>query len=213
MIFEQLAKMKIVPVITLYNTEDAVPLAKALCESGLPCAEVTFRTDAAADAIRKMTSAFPQMLVGAGTILSPAQADCAIAAGAKFLVSPGLNPDTVRHCIKMNFPFIPGVCTPSEVEQGISLGLDVLKFFPAEAAGGIAMLRAILAPYGAVRFMPTGGISPKNLPEYLALKNVIACGGSWMVPPNLIEAGNFAEISRLTREAVKGAAKCPATTS
>ncbi|MCL2224300.1 MAG: bifunctional 4-hydroxy-2-oxoglutarate aldolase/2-dehydro-3-deoxy-phosphogluconate aldolase [Defluviitaleaceae bacterium] len=200
-IFEKLSEMRIVPVIVIEDAAKAVPLAKALCEGGLPCAEVTFRTAAAADAISEMVRAFPQMLVGAGTILSPQQADEAAKAGAKFMVSPGLNPLTVRHCTEKGIPMLPGVCTPSEVEQGLSLGLDVLKFFPAEAAGGVNMLKALSGPYRNINFVPTGGIGAANLREYLALKNVIACGGSWMVSGELIESGDFAKITELTREA------------
>ncbi|MCL2365324.1 MAG: bifunctional 4-hydroxy-2-oxoglutarate aldolase/2-dehydro-3-deoxy-phosphogluconate aldolase [Defluviitaleaceae bacterium] len=200
-IFEQLATYKIVPVITLHDAKDAVPLAEALIAGGLPCAEVTFRTPAAAAGIKAMTDAFPQMLVGAGTVLTPAQADAAVAAGAKFIVAPGLNPEIVRYCQQKNVPMLPGVMTPSEVEQGLALGLTHLKFFPAQAAGGVGMLRALSAPYGAVKFMPTGGIDAGNVKDYLSLPNVFACGGSWMVKDNLIKEGNFAEIERLTKEA------------
>jgi len=200
-VFEQLATYKIVPVITLHDAKDAVPLAEALIAGGLPCAEVTFRTPAAAAGIKAMTDAFPQMLVGAGTVLTPAQADAAIAAGAKFIVAPGLNAEIVRYCQQKSVPMLPGVMTPSEVELGLALGLTHLKFFPAQAAGGVGMLRALSAPYGAVKFMPTGGIDPGNVKEYLSLPNVFACGGSWMVKDNLIKEGNFAEIERLTKEA------------
>lgn len=202
MIFEKLAELKIVPVIVIKDAANAVPLARALCEGGLPCAEVTFRTAAAADAIRAISQAFPDMLVGAGTVLSPAQADEAAAAGAKFMVSPGLNPETVRHCQSRGFAILPGVCSPTEIEAGLSLGLDTLKFFPAEAVGGVNLLKALCAPYGKVKFVPTGGVSPSNLKDYLAIKNVLACGGSWMVKDDLIAAGDFAQISALTREAV-----------
>jgi 2-dehydro-3-deoxyphosphogluconate aldolase/(4S)-4-hydroxy-2-oxoglutarate aldolase len=202
MIFEKLSQMKIIPVITLQDTAKAVPLARALCEGGLPCAEVTFRTAAAAEGIKAMTDAFPDMLVGAGTVLTPEQADKAAAAGAKFIVAPGLNPVVVNYCEKKGLPVIPGVMTPSEIEQALALGLRFVKFFPAEAAGGVNMLRALSAPYGAVRFMPTGGVTAANLQNYLSLKNVFACGGSWMVKEDLLAAGDFGEITRLTREAV-----------
>jgi 2-dehydro-3-deoxyphosphogluconate aldolase/(4S)-4-hydroxy-2-oxoglutarate aldolase len=192
--FLELERMRIIPVITIDDAEKAVPIAKALCDGGLPCAEVTFRTAAAADAIRRMTKAFPKMLVGAGTILTKQQVDEAVDAGAKFLAAPGLNPETVRYCKAV--PFLAGVCTPSEIEQGIALGLEVLKFFPAEAAGGAGMLKALSAPYNKIRFVPTGGITPANISEYLALKSVLACGGSWMI------TDDFAEITKLTREAV-----------
>ena len=200
--FDQLASVRLVPVIVIKDVTKAVPLAKALCEGGLPCAEVTFRTPQAADAISEIAKAMPDMLLGAGTVLTPAQVDRAIAAGAKYIVAPGLNPDVVRYCQSKNIPMLPGVCTPSEVEQGLSLGLTALKFFPAEAAGGVNMLKSLSGPYGDVKFMPTGGITQNNLKDYLAVKSVFACGGSWMVKDELIESGNFAEITRLTSEAV-----------
>ncbi|MCL1883773.1 MAG: bifunctional 4-hydroxy-2-oxoglutarate aldolase/2-dehydro-3-deoxy-phosphogluconate aldolase [Defluviitaleaceae bacterium] len=200
--FENLSRLRIVPVIVINDVEKAVPLAKALCDGGLPCAEVTFRTAAAADSIRAITNAFPEMLVGAGTILSPAQADEAVSAGAKFMVSPGLNPETVKYCQSKNIPMLPGVCTPSEIELGLSLGLNTLKFFPAEAVGGVNLLKSLTAPYKNVKFVPTGGITAANLSNYLAIKNVLACGGSWMVKDELINAGDFAKITELTREAV-----------
>lgn len=201
--FEKLAAMRLVPVIVIKDVSKAVPLAKALCEGGLPCAEVTLRTPQAADAIRAIADAMPQMLLGAGTVLTPAQVDIAVNAGAKFIVAPGLNPEVVKYCQSINMPVLPGVCTPSEVEQGLALGLEALKFFPAEAAGGVNMLKALSGPYGNVKFMPTGGITQKNLQEYLAIKSVFACGGSWMVKDDLIAAGDFAAITELTREAVK----------
>ena len=200
--FEKLAQMRIVPVIVINDVAKAVPLAKALCDGGLPCAEITFRTAAAADAIRAITKEFPEMLVGAGTILTPAQVDEAVAAGAKFMVSPGLNSDTVSYCQSKDIPMLPGVCTPSDIEKALSIGLNTLKFFPAEAAGGTAMLKALSAPYGGVKFMPTGGLTPKNLPDYLSIKSVFACGGSWMVKDELINAGDFDTITALTKEAV-----------
>lgn len=201
MIFEKLAQLKIVPVITIHDAARAVPLAQALCDGGLPCAEVTFRTPAAAEAIAAMTVAFPHMLVGAGTVLTPAQADQAKAAGALFTVAPGFNADVVCHCQAIGIPHLPGVMTPSEIEAALALGLTHLKFFPAQAAGGAGMLHALSAPYSAVKFMPTGGITPANLSDYLALGCVFACGGSWMVKDELINTDNFAEITRLTREA------------
>jgi len=200
--FQQLSTMRLVPVIVINDATKAVPLAKALCEGGLPCAEVTFRTVAAPDAIAAIAKEMPDMLLGAGTVLTTAQVDRALAAGAKFIVAPGLNPDVVRYCQSKNVPVLPGVCTPSEVEQGLSLGLDALKFFPAEAAGGVSMIKSLGGPYGNVKFMPTGGISQKNLHEYLACKNVFACGGSWMVKDELIEASDFATITKLTQSAV-----------
>ena len=201
-VLKKIEAIGIVPVVKIDRAEDAVPLARALINGGLPCAEVTFRTDAAAAAIKAMTEAFPDMLVGAGTVLTPAQADEAVAAGAKFIVSPGLNPEVVRHCVEKGYPITPGVCTPGEVEVALSFGLEVVKFFPAEAAGGLPMIKAMSAPYGKLKFMPTGGISAKNLNEYLSFSKILACGGSWMVTADLINDGKFDEIERLTREAV-----------
>ena len=201
-VLQKIQAIGIVPVVKIDRAQDAVPLARALIRGGLPCAEVTFRTEAAADAIAAMTKAFPDMLVGAGTVLTPAQADAAVAAGARFIVSPGLNPAVVSHCLEHGYPVTPGVCTPGEVETALSFGLDVVKFFPAEAAGGLAMIKAMSAPYGNLKFMPTGGINAKNLNAYLAFPKILACGGSWMVASDLINAGQFDEIERLTREAV-----------
>jgi len=200
--FEQLAAVRLVPVIVINDASKAVPLAKALCDGGLPCAEVTFRTAQAADAIRAIADAVPDMLLGAGTVLTPAQVDQALAAGAKYIVAPGLNPDVVRYCQSKNVPVLPGICTPSELEQGLALGLEALKFFPAEAAGGVNMLKALSGPYRGVKFMPTGGITQKNLNDYLSVKSVFACGGSWMVKDDLIESGDFAKITELTKEAL-----------
>jgi len=201
-ILSEISNIGIVPVIALDNANQAVPLAKALIDGGLPCAEVTFRTAAAEESIRQMARHCPDMLVGAGTILTPEQADKAVAAGARFIVSPGLNEEVVKHCQKIGVPIIAGVATPSEVEKALSLGLTTLKFFPAEAAGGLPMIKAMSAPYSQVKFMPTGGINAKNVNSYLSFKKVIACGGSWMVSKELINSGNFAEITRLTKEAV-----------
>lgn len=201
--FEKISATGVIPVIKIDRVEDAVPLAKALVEGGLPCAEVTFRTAAAADAIKEMSKAYPEMLIGAGTVLTPEQADIAIESGASFIVAPGLNPETVKHCLKKGYPVLPGVCTPSEVELGLSLGLDHLKFFPAEAAGGVKMIKAMAAPYTNVKFMPTGGISLANIKEYLDCKAVFACGGSWMVPADLIANGEFDKIREMTADAVK----------
>lgn len=201
-VLQKIEAIGIVPVVKIDRAEDAVPLARALVNGGLPCAEVTFRTDAAAEAIAAMVKAFPDMLVGAGTVLTPEQADAAVEAGAKFIVSPGLNPVVVKHCIDHGYPITPGVCTPGEVETALSFGLEVVKFFPAEAAGGLAMIKAMSAPYGKLKFMPTGGINAKNLNTYLAFPKILACGGSWMVASDLINDGKFDEIERLTREAV-----------
>ena len=201
-IIKELSLIGIVPVIALDDAKDASPLAEALCRGGLPCAEITFRTDAAEESIRIMTKKFPEMLVGAGTVLTTEQADRAISAGARFLVSPGINPDVVKHCLAKGYPIVPGCATPSEVETAISLGLDTVKFFPAEAAGGIAMIKAMSAPYGKIKFMPTGGIGEGNLNDYLSFAKIFACGGSWMAPKKLISEGKFNEIERLTRGAV-----------
>jgi len=201
-LIETFSSMKLIPVVKIDRAEDAVPLAEALANGGLPCAEITFRTDAAEEAIRLIKAAYPDFFLGAGTILTPKQADAAMAAGAAFLVSPGLNPETVKYCREKDYPIIPGVCTPSEVELALSLGLTYLKFFPAEAAGGVKMINAMAAPYTGVRFMPTGGIGTDNLADYLNCKVVFACGGSWMVPADKLVDGNFEAIERLTREAV-----------
>ena len=202
-VLEQISKIGIVPVVKIDRVEDAVPLAKALCAGGLPCAEVTFRTDAAAGAIKAMTENFPNMCVGAGTVLNAAQVDAAVEAGAKFIVSPGLNPKTVKYCIEKNVPITPGTSSPSDIEQAIELGLEVVKFFPAEQSGGLAKIKAMAAPYVNMKFMPTGGINAKNINSYLDFPKIIACGGSWMVPGDLINAGEWDKIEQLTREAVQ----------
>ena len=202
-IMEQIEKTGIIPVVVIDDVKDAEPLAKALIAGGLPCAEVTFRTAAAAESIKIMREKFPKMLVGAGTVLTPEQVDRAMEAGASFIVSPGTNPRVVKYCKEKNIPIIPGVCTPTEVEAALELGLEVLKFFPAEAAGGLKMIKAMTAPYTSVRFMPTGGISPQNVGEYLSFGKIIACGGSWMVKGELIKEGRFDEIEKLTREAAE----------
>ena len=198
---DRLHQLRLLPVIALNRAEQAEPLGQTLLAAGLPAAEITFRTPVAAEAIRRLRAAFPELLIAAGTILTPAQVDTALAAGADFIVSPGLNPTTVRHCQQQGIPIIPGVNNPSQVEQALELGLSTLKFFPAEASGGIAMLKALAAVY-PVQFMPTGGISPSNLQPYLALPNVFACGGSWMVPSELIDQGDWTTLSRLIADAV-----------
>lgn len=201
-IVEEISKIGIVPVIALDDAKDAKPLAEALFKGGLPCAEVTFRTDAAEESIRIMVNEFPDMLVGAGTVLTTEQVDRAISAGAKFIVSPGLNPKVVSYCISKNVPILPGTSNPSDVEAAIELGLEVVKFFPAEQAGGINMIKAMSAPYTKMRFMPTGGVNADNLKDYLDFNKIVACGGSWMVKKDLVAAGKFDEIEKLTREAV-----------
>jgi 2-dehydro-3-deoxyphosphogluconate aldolase/(4S)-4-hydroxy-2-oxoglutarate aldolase len=195
-------RTRLVPVIKIGDDKDAVALARALSSGGLPLAEITFRSDAAEGAIRSI-SKLDDFLVGAGTVLSVDTAKGAIKAGARFIVSPGLNDEVVRHCIKEGVPVFPGVMTPTEIGRAIDLGLDILKFFPAEAAGGIKALKAVGAPFGGIRFVPTGGINAKNLAEYLKLKNVVAVGGSWMAKGEDIDSGRFDEIERLTKEAVE----------
>lgn len=195
---QRLRAIKIVPVIAINDVAHALPLAKVLVENGLPCAEVTFRTAAAAESIRIMRKAYPDLLIGAGTVLTTAQVDEAIAAGADFIVSPGLNPTTVKYCQQRNIAIIPGVNNPSLVEQAMEMGLRTLKFFPAEPSGGIAMLKALSAVYPA-SFMPTGGINPNNAQEYLALKSVVACGGTWMVPTDLMDKGDWDTLAELVR--------------
>ncbi|WP_066713975.1 bifunctional 4-hydroxy-2-oxoglutarate aldolase/2-dehydro-3-deoxy-phosphogluconate aldolase [Clostridium sp. Marseille-P299] len=201
-VLERFQKLGIIPVVKIDNAKDAAPLAKALCEGGLPVAEVTFRTEAAEEAIRLMVEACPDMFVGAGTVLTTEQVDRAVAAGAKFIVSPGLNPKIVKYCVEKGVPITPGTSSPTDIEQAIELGLEAVKFFPAEASGGLAKIKAMAAPYVNMMFMPTGGINQKNLISYLDFPKILACGGSWMVSDALINAGEFDEIKRLTREAV-----------
>ncbi|MBR5967501.1 MAG: bifunctional 4-hydroxy-2-oxoglutarate aldolase/2-dehydro-3-deoxy-phosphogluconate aldolase [Lachnospiraceae bacterium] len=202
-VLAKLGKIGIVPVIALDDAKDALPLGKALLAGGIACAEVTFRTAAAEDVIRTLTKELPEMLTGAGTVLTTEQVDRAVAAGAKFIVSPGLNPKVVEYCVNKGIPVTPGCSSPSDIEVALEYGLEVVKFFPAEAAGGIAMIKAMSAPYGGVKFMPTGGINSGNINNYLSFNKVLACGGSWMVDKKLVAAGNFDEITRLSREAVE----------
>ena len=198
---ELFAEVKVVPVVVLDDAKDAEPLAKALVEGGLPCAEVTFRTEEAAESIRIMTEVYPDMLVGAGTVLTTEQVDKAVESGAKFIVSPGFDPEIVDYCIEKNIPVFPGCISPSEVAQAVKRGLKVVKFFPAEQSGGLAMIKAMAAPYNMLKFMPTGGINTKNLKDYLACDKILCCGGSWMVKGDMIKAGEFEKIKKLTREA------------
>ena len=202
-VLTRLGKIGIVPVIALDDAKDALPLGKALLAGGIGCAEVTFRTAAAEEVIRTLTKELPEMLTGAGTVLTTEQVDRAVAAGAKFIVSPGLNPKVVEYCVNKGIPVTPGCSTPSDVEIALEYGLDVVKFFPAEASGGIAMIKAMSAPYSGVKFMPTGGINAGNINNYLSFNKVLACGGSWMVDKKLVATGNFDEITRLSREAVE----------
>ena len=200
---KELYSIGLIPVIKIENPDDAVPLAKALIDGGLPAAEITFRTKCAAEAIKNITEAFPDMLVGAGTVLTTEQVDAAIAAGSKFLVSPGLNPKVTSYCLSKGVPMLPGCSNPSDVEAALELGLTTVKFFPAEAAGGLKMLKVMAAPYGQLTFMPTGGINADNLLEYLKFNKIIACGGSFMVKDELIKEKKWDEITALTRNAVK----------
>ena len=193
----------IVPVIAISDVEKAVPLAKALIEGGIPCAEITFRTAEGEECIRRIAAEIPEILVGAGTILSIEQAMRARKAGAEFVVSPGFNPSVVNYCIENEIPIIPGCSTPTDMEAAMEFGLDTVKFFPAEQAGGLAYIKACAAPYPMLNFMPTGGINAKNIGTYVAFDKVIACGGSWMVSKELIGSGSFEEITRLCKEAVK----------
>ena len=200
---EKIAEFGVVPVVVLNDEKDAKPLADALVEGGLPCAEVTFRTEAAEESIRIMTEAYPDMLVGAGTILTTEQVDRAVAAGAKFIVSPGFDPEIVDYCLSIEIPVFPGCVTPSEVAQAVKRGLKVVKFFPAEQYGGVSTIKALAAPYTMVKFMPTGGVNAGNLKDYLNCDKIVCCGGSWMVKGDLIKAGEFARIREMTREAVE----------
>ena len=202
-IMVQIEKTGVIPVVVINDVEDAEPLAQALCEGGLPCAEVTFRTAAAEESIRKMTDIYPDMLIGAGTVLTTEQVDRAVAAGAKFIVSPGFDPEVVDYCILKQIPVFPGCITPSEVAQAVKRGLKVVKFFPAVQFGGVSTIQALTAPYVGLKFMPTGGVNAKNLADYLQCKSIIACGGSWMVKGSLVEAGEFDKIEAMTKEAVE----------
>jgi 2-dehydro-3-deoxyphosphogluconate aldolase/(4S)-4-hydroxy-2-oxoglutarate aldolase len=208
---EKIQKVKIVPVLALPDSRDAMQTADALVQGGLPCAEITFRTAAAADSIRIMAGR-GDIQVGAGTVLTTEQVDAAIDSGATFIVSPGTNPKVVEHCLKKSIPITPGVATPSDIERALDFGLEVLKFFPAETLGGLKALKAISAPYGMCSFIPTGGINAKNVAEYLQFAKVIACGGTWIATKELIQEKKFDEIARLCREAVAAANSAGAKT-
>jgi 2-dehydro-3-deoxyphosphogluconate aldolase/(4S)-4-hydroxy-2-oxoglutarate aldolase len=201
-VLQELRRLRIVPLIVMDDARHAVPLARALVDGGLPCAEVAFRTPAAADAITAISAEVPEILLGAGTVLNPVQAGLAREAGAKFIVSPGLNEGVVRWCQGHGLLVFPGVCTPTEVDAAMRLDLRVLKFFPAEPMGGLPFLKAIAAPFTEVEFMPTGGITANNLASYLAFDRVVACGGSWMAPQSWIDAGSFDRIRSEVRTAV-----------
>lgn len=200
-VLERLGKIGIVPVLVLEDAKDANNLGRALMEGGLPCAEVTFRTEAAEESIRILSRTYPEMLLGAGTVLTIEQVDRAVKAGASFIVSPGTNPEVIEYCVKKNIPIVPGTCTPSNVETCLEYGLELVKFFPAEPCGGLDFIKAIAAPYTGVKFMPTGGINAVNVKEYLKYDRILACGGSWMVKKDLIKAGDFDTIKELTQEA------------
>ena len=200
-VLEKIREIGIVPVIVLEDAKDALPLAESLMKGGLPCAEVTFRTAAAEDSIRAISQAYPEMLVGAGTVLTTEQVDRAVAAGAKFIVSPGFNPRIVQYCQEKGVPITPGCSSPTDIEQALEHGLKVVKFFPAEQLGGLAMIKALAGPYVDVSFMPTGGINAGNVKDYLAYNRILACGGSWMVKGDLIKAGDFQRITELVKEA------------
>ena len=202
-IIEDLYALGLVPVVKLEDAADAVPLAHALCAGGLPAAEITFRTGAAAESIRRIHAAAPGMLLIAGTVLTPAQADAAMEAGARMIVSPGLNPAVVRHCQQKGYPVVPGCATPSELEQALGLGLTAVKFFPAGSMGGVGTLKAVSAPYGQLRFMPTGGVSLQNIGDYLDFPKVFCCGGSFMVPSDAVASGDFRRVTALAQAGVK----------
>ena len=202
----RLAAVRVVPVVSIDAAADAPGLAGALAAGGLPLVEVTFRTPAAADAIAAIRDAHPDVLVGAGTVLDAVTVDRALRAGAAFIVAPGFNPSVVHRCLERGVPVIPGVLTPSEIERALEAGLRLLKLFPAEAAGGVAYLRAISAPYRAARFMPTGGVTPRNLAEYLAIPAVTACGGTWLARGDAIRDHRWAEITAAAASAVATAA-------
>lgn len=200
-ILEKIRQIGILPVIALDDAAQAVPLARALAAGGIPAAEITFRTSAGEEAIRRIAQEVPEVLVGAGTVLTTEQVDHAVDAGAKFIVSPGTNAKVVYHCQELGVQPIPGAVTPTEIETALEMDIDVLKFFPAEPSGGLSMIKALAAPYTQVKFIPTGGISAANVGEYLKYPRVLACGGSWMVKRDLINAGRFGEIQALAAEA------------
>ena len=199
---EQLSLAGLVPVIKVEDAADAVPLCKALSDGGLPVAEITFRSDAAEEAIRRVHAELPEVILGAGTVLTREQVDRAVNAGATYIVSPGLNADIVKYCQEKGVPIVPGCANPSDIEVALSLGLKTVKFFPAEALGGLPLIKAMAAPYGNVTFLPTGGVNEKNLNEYLSFSKIVACGGSWMVPSVAVNAKDWKRIENLTRSAV-----------
>ena len=199
---EKIGELGIIPVVKIEKAEDALPLGKALIAADLPIAEITFRTSAAEESIKTLTGELPNLLVGAGTVLTIEQTKKAISAGAKFIVSPGFNPKVVDYCIENSIPVTPGINNPTQIEMALERGIKLVKFFPAEASGGLSLLKSMSAPYKEIKFIPTGGITPDNLCDYLSHPQVHACGGSWMVKSELISSGNFAEITRITKEAI-----------
>lgn len=201
-LLKKIYKIGIVPVVVLEDADKAVSVAKALRKGGIDCAEITFRTPAAAESIKNIARECPDMLLGAGTVLTPAQVDAAINAGAQFIVTPGYNPEVVNYCVSRNIPIVPGCMDTNAIEMALSAGLDTIKFFPAEQSGGVKMLKALAGPYVNLHFMPTGGVNKDNLKDYLAFKKVVACGGSWMVKKDLIENDDYEGITKLVREAV-----------
>jgi len=201
-ILEKIGEIGIIPVVKIEKAKDALPLGRALIDGDLPIAEITFRTSAAEESIKTLTSELPKLLVGAGTVITVEQTKKAVSAGAKFIVSPGFNPRVVDYCIENSIPVTPGINSPTQIEMALERGIEVVKFFPAEASGGLPLLKSMSAPYTGIKFIPTGGINQNNLCSYLSNNKVLACGGSWMVKANLISSGNFDEITRLTKEAV-----------
>ena len=195
-VIEKLTNVLVLPVIQIENADDAVKLVETLSKNGLPAVEITFRSAAAAESIRRIRAQFPDLILCAGTVLTTEQIDAAVAAGADFIVSPGFNPTTVNYCLERNIKFIPGVNNPSQIEQALELGIELVKFFPAEASGGINMIKALLGPYPQMKFMPTGGIKPSNVLDYLAIPQVVACGGSWIATPEAIEANDWEGIAK-----------------
>ena len=206
-VLARLGEARVLPVVELDGIEAALPLARALSAGGLPVAEITFRSEAAAEAIGILRQRIPEMLVGAGTVLGIEQVELAYRAGSQFVVTPGFNPAVVEACIETGLPVLPGINNPTGVEQAMGFGLEAVKFFPAEASGGVSFLKALSGPYPSMRFLPTGGIAANNLGNYLAVPNVLACGGSWLVSPALVRASRFDEIARLADEAVALAAR------
>jgi len=201
-ILEKIGELGIIPVVKIERAEDALPLGRALIDGDLPIAEITFRTSAAEESIKTLTRELPELLVGAGTVLTIEQVKKAVSAGAKFIVSPGFNPKVVDYCIENSIPVTPGINNPTQIEMALERGIEVVKYFPAEASGGLSLLKSMSAPYTGIKFIPTGGINQNNLCSYLSDNKVLACGGSWMVKPELISSGNFTDITRLTKEAV-----------